>query len=599
MAREHGRPLASCLQTESGESRNQPPSHVPIWVHWSEAWFRGNENFRLRDIHRRGPAASKSLAKREVSLQNGELLFLRSNVKVEPLIDRWYAWPHLVPPATAARNVTERHMKIMESYIEFPQMHAQATKDPKMRGGPFIDYAGKRVDEIKELCLKTKEERAQLFQLSAALKEVDDLLQEHAKGYSLTPLYPKIPQLLRGFVELGYDLSNHPTWRLLEPLLYRSQYYERAAQSLTLSLITGDDRPFVLSTPRLPGPDCLDLRIAFDDERVDKLFRLKCEPKPWTDIKETFEIPDHADALAKSFFTPLPPPAYSPYLGTGARWRYFGHACILLETEGCTLFFDPVISYTYESAISRYTYLDLPDKIDYVFISHNHQDHILFETLMQIRRKAKAIIVPRNGSGQLFDPSVRLILENSGFSSVIELAEMQSIPIPNGEITAIPFLGEHADLAVSTKLAYVVRIGNHKLLFAADSCNIEPHLYERIHQAIGDIDTLFLGMECDGAPLSWLYGPLLPRRLDHEMDQSRRLCGSNFAQAINIVEELRCREAYVYAMGQEPWLNYIMSIKYTAESRPIIESDKLLSECAKRGICAERLFGEKEIVLNV
>ena len=43
--------------------------------------------------------------------------------------------------------------------------------------------------------------------------------------------------------------------------------------------------------------------------------------------------------------------------------------------------FDPVLSYTYESGISRYTYDDLPDRIDYVLVTHNHQDHILFETL--------------------------------------------------------------------------------------------------------------------------------------------------------------------------------------------------------------------------
>jgi hypothetical protein len=51
-------------------------------------------------------------------------------------------------------------------------------------------------------------------------------------------------------------------------------------------------------------------------------------------------------------------------------------------------------------------------------------------------------------------------------------------------------------------------------------------------------------------------------------------------------------------MGQEPWLNYIMSIKYTEESRPIVESNKLIRSCQERGIIAERLFGEKEILLD-
>ena len=46
-----------------------------------------------------------------------------------------------------------------------------------------------------------------------------------------------------------------------------------------LSLCTGDDRPFVLSTPRLEGPDLLHWRVPFDDPAIDDLFRLKVEPK--------------------------------------------------------------------------------------------------------------------------------------------------------------------------------------------------------------------------------------------------------------------------------------------------------------------------------
>src|SRR5207244_586541 len=148
---------------------------------------------------------------------------------------------------------------------------------------------------------------------------------------------------------------------------------------------------------------------------------------------------------------------------------------------------------------------------------------------------------------------------------------------------------EHADLDVMSKMAWLVRVGRHSLLFAADSCNIEPKLYEHIHDAIGDVDVLFLGMECDGSPLSWLYGPLLSRKLERGMDESRRLEGSNFTQGMNIVDLFKFREVYVYAMGQEPWLNYIMSIKYAEESRPIVESNRLISACRDRGIIAERL----------
>jgi hypothetical protein len=69
-------------------------------------------------------------------------------------------------------------------------------------------------------------------------------------------------------------------------------------------------------------------------------------------------------------------------------------------------------------------------------------------------------------------------------------------------------------------------------------------------------------------------------------------------QGIQTVKCFRCRDVYVYVMGQEPWLNCRMSIKYTDQSRPIVESNKLIKACQEQGIVAERLFGDKEICLK-
>jgi len=190
-----------------------------------------------------------------------------------------------------------------------------------------------------------------------------------------------------------------------------------------------------------------------------------------------------------------------------------------------------------------------------------------------------------------------LILKNCGFSNVVEVSDMEEMDFDTVSITAIPFLGEHADLNIASKSAYLVRINGHTLLFAADSCNISPSVYEHVYQEIGNVEVLFVGMECVGAPMSWIYGPLLTRKLERAMDQSRRLAGSNYERALRLVEQFRCREVYVYAMGQEPWLDYISSIKYTEESFPIVESNRLLKTCNELGIVAERLFGEKEIFL--
>jgi len=533
-------------------------------------------------------------------MSRDEQLYLRQNIAVEPLIDYWYAWPHLIPPATAARNITERHLKIMDSYINAPQVHANAVKNPRMMGGPFIDLQGGRVDEIRALRDRIRKERAHLLELSSAIGALDAMLRDSAKGYGLQSLYPRAPDILRGYVELVYDLNAHPSFRLVEPLLYKSRYYDRSQQSMMLSAISNDNRPFVLSTPRLETPDSLHLQRAFDDPVVDQLFRMKSTPLTWHEIKDTLQLqlPDLKDELLRSFFTSEAPPPYSRYAGPGVRWRYFGHACILIESGGVSMLFDPVLSYTYENGIPRYTYLDLPETIDYVLITHDHQDHILFETLLQIRHRVKTVVVPRNGGGHLQDPSLKLLLENCGFSNVIELNEMEEIRDGKISITGLPFFGEHADLDIQTKLAWLIRIEQHALLFAADSRNIEPRLYELLHREFGNVDVLFLGMECDGAPLSWLYGPLLTHPLERAMDESRRLAGSNYEQGMNIIDVFGCREAYIYAMGQEPWLNYIMSIKYTEESLPIVESNRLIKACHERGILAERLFGEKEILIE-
>jgi L-ascorbate metabolism protein UlaG (beta-lactamase superfamily) len=526
------------------------------------------------------------------------VLYLRQNVQVEPLVESWYAWSHLISPATAAMNIVDRHLKIMQSYVQAPQVHAAAVKNPAMLGGPFIDYDGKRVDEIQALIDKTKRDQGQMVAFTEAIKQLDQVLRVEAKGFSLEPLYVKVPEILKGYVELVYDMNNQPSFRLIEPLLYRSKYYDASRQSLMLSLISSDDRPFILSTPRLRTPGDVHIQIPFESPVIDELFAMKWRGGSVEAIADKLGVAaEDREAFAK-MFTPEAPRRYEPYTGSGVRWRYFGHACILVEAGGTSVLLDPVLSYTYDHEIARFTYEDLPETIDYVLITHNHQDHILFETMLQLRGRVKHVVVPRNGNGAIQDPSLKMMLEAVGFKSVLSIEEFETIQTPVGRITGLPFFGEHADLAIRTKSAFLVDLHGHRLMFAADSCNIEPKLYEYTQQITGNVDVLFLGMECDGAPLSWMYGPLLTKPLDRKMDHSRRLAGSNYERGIDIVRRFSCKEAYVYAMGQEPWLNYVMSIKYTEESNPIKASNQLVAECRAHGLKAERLFGEREILID-
>ncbi|GGB24207.1 MBL fold metallo-hydrolase [Puia dinghuensis] len=523
--------------------------------------------------------------------------YLKPNVVVEPLFDRWYAWSHLISPATAAMNLVDRHINIMESYLSAPDIHAQAVLNPKMRGGPFMDFGGGRTDEVKALLERTRSRNAKLIQFAKAIKDLDKLLQTEAKGFGLEPLYEKVPELLKGYVELYYDRNNHADLRFFEPLLYKSEYYNKDAQSIALWLTNNDHRPFCLSTPRLEEKDVLQLDFAFDHPGIDELAKMKRAPQPLSYIKTLLGISTKQEPLFDTFFTDEPPAPYEKYSGDKIRMRYFGHACILVETKDISILVDPLISYYgYHSDVEHFSDADLPDVIDYVLITHNHQDHILFETLLPLRHKVRNFIVPRTCSGKLQDPDLKMMFNSIGFNNVISIDEMETIKFSDAVITGLPFTGEHSDLNILTKSCYLVQIGKFQLLFLADSRILEPQLYRLIQREIGNIDVLFLGMECDGAPLSWLYGPLMPKKLPRDQDGSRRLAGSDCVKGMSLVDAFSPKEVYVYAMGQEPWVEFISSIKYTDESNPIVQSNKLVKICRERGLIAERLYGEKELL---
>jgi len=528
---------------------------------------------------------------------NNEPVYLKPNVVMEPLIGGWYAWSHIISPATAALNIVKRHMEIMNSYVETPELHAAAVKDPKMLGGPFIDYPTDRSKDVTDLIDLTLEKQGHLVEFAFALKKLDKLLKTSAKGNSLEELYKKVPDILKGYVELVYDLNNNPSFRLFEQLLYNSEYYKEDFQSINLFLTNDDERPFCLSTPRLKDDTIVSLTIPFKSEEIDELSKMKRSPRPYAEIRKLFDIEEKDEELFRSLFTDTVPEPYGKYEGDKIRMRYFGHACILVETKDTSILVDPLISYYgYHSSVDHFSDYDLPDVIDYVLITHNHQDHILFETLLPLRHRIRNILVPRAGEGPLQDPSLKLMFNAIGFDNVIELGNMEVLKNQDCQIQALPFTGEHSDLDVRAKACFNVKIDDFSLMFMADSRVVEKTLYEHIHRQVGNIDVLFLGMECDGAPLSWLYGPIMFDELSKADDQSRRLSGSDCEKGMSVIDIFKPSEVYVYAMGQEPWCEFISSIKYTDESNPIVQSNKLVQQCSERGIVAERLFGEKEIL---
>jgi len=160
----------------------------------------------------------------------------------------------------------------------------------------------------------------------------------------------------------------------------------------------------------------------------------------------------------------------------------------------------------------------------------------------------------------------------------------------------LPFTGEHGDLDIQSKSAFSLRIKGRHFLFLADSDGRDRKLYQRIMNRIGPVDVVFLGMECHGAPLTWLYEPILSKGVNRRHNESRRLSGADSKHAWDIIREVKPSKVYVYAMGQEPWLKYLMGLEYQQDAIQLIESNKLIAMCHENYIGGERLFGTRELI---
>jgi hypothetical protein len=131
-------------------------------------------------------------------------------------------------------------------------------------------------------------------------------------------------------------------------------------------------------------------------------------------------------------------------------------------------------------------------------------------------------------------------------------------------------------------------------MFAADSNNIAPELYEHLVHHLAPVDLLFIGLECQGAPMSWLYGCLLPGQIVPGHDRSRRLDASDSQRALALIRALGVGAVRIYAMGAEPWLAFLSSIDPSPDTVPRRNADALLAACRAEGIDIELLYGAAE-----
>jgi L-ascorbate metabolism protein UlaG (beta-lactamase superfamily) len=525
---------------------------------------------------------------------------LADSTLVEPLINQWPAWSHLLSPVTASLHLLHHQIPTLQSYIKDPSLHFGLARDPKYAGSPFCDIPPYRVGEMEELLASTQERQRSNLEFARALSDFHNWLVDEAKGQCLEPYYEQMPDLLRGYVELVYDYYHNPAVRFLEGMLYESEYYDSSLQSLRLSQLRHDSRSFFLSTPRFKDDGQIDWSIPFESSLVDKFFELDIKAQPLSRIRELLHLDVSEHRLLLPLLSEGPVSLPERWRERQVRIKYFGHACVLIEWNGVSILTDPCIApRPSEGGLDRFSYNDLPERIDFAVVTHSHQDHFVLETLLRLRPRIECLVVPK-AYGVLFgDISLKLLAQKIGFKHVLELDTLESIPLPDGEIIGIPFLGEHGDLAQG-KIAYLVRAGKEQMLFAADSDCLDQRLYSRLRKILGPIESVFVGTESVGAPLTWHNGSNFLRRPTREQNQTRRYHGCNGRRALQLLEAVKARRIYVYAMGKEPWFEHLLGFGTGEDSPQLKESRILIARAGGRGFAvAERPFGKGEIYLGV
>ncbi len=522
--------------------------------------------------------------------------FLKPDVKIELLAGRWFVWPHLISPVQHAMNIAFRHLPMMQSFVATPQVHIAAAKDPNMLGGPFLDLPASAVPEIRALIQQTTTQFAELVAFARDFKAFDQALQQGADGFCLSEFYDRMPRSLAGATQISYDLNNNPGLRVLEEIIYKSHLDNRPAQEICLSQTNDSDRKFFMTTPRVAAPDTFFATMDFSDPRLDELSSMRTHGGSLGEAFEAFDVDPSRTAIFEKFFTTETPQRKTPhYFGDDVRLRYFGHACVLIQTSRISILIDPTVTWDTNERDDRFTFNDLPDVIDFVIISHSHQDHFSPELLVQLRHRVRRIVVPRNNGGSIADPSMKLILQRLGYTNIDVVDAFDSIKFDEGEIISLPFSGEHCDLNIHSKQTIFVSIKGRRFFFLVDSDAIDPGLYKLVTEIVGRPDASFIGMECFGAPLTWLYGPLLTKPISRRNDESRRLSASNCERAWRLVKDLGCSKAFIYAMGQEPWLRYLMGLEYKSDSIQLKQAQSFVERCVEAGVEVEHLSISREM----
>lgn len=193
---------------------------------------------------------------------------------------------------------------------------------------------------------------------------------------------------------------------------------------------------------------------------------------------------------------------------------WFGHSSYFIQLDGKRILVDPVLSgaaspFSFSvkafKGTDRYTTDDIPE-IDYLFISHDHYDHLDYKTIVKLKPKIKKVICGL-GTGEHFEHW------NYDANKIIERDWHEKISLNAGFIAhTVPsrhFSGRGLKRNQTLWTSYVLQTPTMQIFIGGDS-GYDKHFAE-IGKTFGSFDLAIL--ENGQYDKSWKHIHLMPHEI--------------------------------------------------------------------------------------
>ena len=369
---------------------------------------------------------------------------------------------------------------------------------------------------------------------------------EKQDGYCLDSLYNKLPQEVRGGVELFYTGLNKASYKT-NALLYERNPSKDLHSFIFTNAKTNPNWKYWWGS----GSTDLHIKQSLDHITCTSLTDLILNPSDFdllyekisSDIdRNTLQLITEDDAKGSRIDESNDDLAFEV--------RYINHATVVVKKDGYSVMVDPLLNfYDVENEVSLYDYA--PKKIDYVLITHAHYDHIDLSTLITLRNRIGKILLPRASEVET-DFNLKKALEPYFPGKVAEIDMFDEIEVGNEfTITPLPFQGEHADL-ISPKVTWLVSVTGKNYWFGGDSRAIDINLHKFVREKYGSFEAIFIGTVCQGSSLARAY-PHFANITSETNSNSRSTAGADHREIFEMINALNPKMVCIYALGYEKW----------------------------------------------